>query len=75
MAGRLQPTAGCLQSPQSFAADATALCGSVPPGVHDHVIAAMTCRAGLFGLLSFDLFGQFENVITDRAAFFVHATT
>ena len=33
----------------------------------------MTCWAGLFGLLSFELFGQFENVVTDRGAYFDHA--
>ncbi len=29
--------------------------------------------SGLFGLVSFELFGQFENVVTDRDAFFDHA--
>ena len=29
--------------------------------------------SGLFGLVSFELFGQFENVVTDRAAFFDYA--
>jgi hypothetical protein len=28
--------------------------------------------AALFGMVSFELFGQFENVITNRAAFFEH---
>ena len=35
--------------------------------------AAVASWAALFGLVSFELFGQFENVITDRAAFFAHA--
>ena len=35
--------------------------------------AAVATWAALFGLVSFELFGQFENVITDRAAFFAHA--
>jgi hypothetical protein len=52
----------------------TGLRESVMPGAPDDVIAAtVTCWAGLFGLLSFEVFGQFENVISDRAAFFAHA--
>ena len=31
--------------------------------------------AGLFGLVSFELFGQFENVVTDRDAFFGYAAS
>ena len=43
-------------------------------GVPDHVAAtAVIAWSGLFGLVSFELFGQFENVVTDRAAFFDHA--
>ena len=34
---------------------------------------ALATWATLFGLVSFELFGQFENVVTDRAAYFVHA--
>ena len=44
------------------------------PGVPDDVIAvALATWTALFGMISFELFGQFENVITDRAAFFGHA--
>ncbi len=40
----------------------------------DHIAAAaLVAWSGLFGLVSFELFGQFENVVTDRAAFFDHA--
>ena len=43
-------------------------------GVPDHIAAAaLIAWSGLFGLVSFELFGQFENVVTDRAAFFDHA--
>jgi AcrR family transcriptional regulator len=74
LAGALQPPAGGPPPPEAFGADAAALRESVLPGVPDDVIAtAVTCWAGLFGLLSFELFGQFENVITDRDAFFGHA--
>jgi hypothetical protein len=45
----------------------------VLPGVPDEVIAAaLATWTALFGMISFELFGQFENVITDRAAFFGH---
>jgi hypothetical protein len=44
------------------------------PGVPDDVaLGALTAWAGLFGLISFELFGQFTNVITDRVAYFDHA--
>jgi len=43
-------------------------------GVPDHIAAAaLIAWSGLFGLVSFELFGQFENVVTDRAAFFDYA--
>ena len=73
-AGALQPPGICPPPPESFAADAAALRGSVLPGVPDDVIAAaLASWTTLFGMISFELFGQFENVITDRAAFFGYA--
>ncbi len=60
--------------PASFAPDAARLRGAVLDGVPDHVAAAaLIAWSGLFGLVSFELFGQFENVVTDRSAFFDHA--
>jgi len=73
-AGALQPPGSCPPPPESFAADAAGLRESVLPGVPDDVIAcALASWTALFGMVSFELFGQFENVITDRAAFFGHA--
>ena len=73
-AGALRLPVGGPAAPEPLRADAAALRESIMPGVPDDVIAAaVTCWCGLFGLLSFELFGQFENVITDRAAFFEHA--
>ena len=47
---------------------------AILPEVPDGVIAtALGCWTALFGMISFELFGQFENVVTDRAAFFGHA--
>jgi hypothetical protein len=60
--------------PGSFAPDAARLREAIMYGVPDHVVAgALIAWSGLFGLVSFELFGQFENVVTDRGAFFAHA--
>ena len=60
--------------PASFAPDAARLRDAILAGVPDEVAAgALIAWSGLFGLVSFELFGQFENVVTDRAAFFDHA--
>jgi AcrR family transcriptional regulator len=72
--GVLDPPALCPPPPGSFAPDAGRLRDSVLPAVPDDAAArALTAWAGLFGLVSFELFGQFENVVTDRGAFFDHA--
>ena len=63
-----------LPVPESFVPDAVRLRNAILPGVPDEVAAgALIAWSGLFGLVSFELFGQFENVVTDRAAFFDHA--
>ena len=73
-AGALQLPGSWAPPPGAFTADAAALRDSILAGVPDEVIAAaLAAWAGLFGLLSFELFGQLENVITDRAGFFRHA--
>jgi hypothetical protein len=47
---------------------------SVLAAVPDDVAArALAAWAGVFGLVNSELFGQFENVVTDRGAFFDHA--
>ena len=75
-AGVLQPPGICPPPPESFTADAAALRESVLPGVPDDVIAvALATWTALFGMISFELFGQFENVITDRGGYFDHAVT
>jgi len=73
-AGAIRLPDGIPPLPGSFAADAARLRESVLASVPDEVAAAaLASWAALFGLVSFELFGQFENVITDRAAFFAHA--
>jgi hypothetical protein len=60
--------------PGSFAPDAARLAGSVLPGVPADIAArALAAWAGLFGLVSFELFGQFENVVTERDEYFRYA--
>jgi AcrR family transcriptional regulator len=60
--------------PVPFIPDAERLRDAILEGVPDHITAAaLIAWSGLFGLVSFELFGQFENVVTDRAAFFDHA--
>jgi AcrR family transcriptional regulator len=60
--------------PESFVPDAARLRDAILAGVPDEAAAgALIAWSGLFGLVSFELFGQFENVVTDRAAFFDHA--
>jgi AcrR family transcriptional regulator len=81
-AGDPSTTAGHPPSPdpqpagiwEPFTEDADRLRSTVLPGVPDELAArAVTAWAGVFGLVSFEVFGQFENVITDREAFFDHA--
>ncbi|MFI2368136.1 TetR-like C-terminal domain-containing protein [Streptomyces sp. NPDC018833] len=42
----------------------------LPPSVATALVAAW---AQLFGLISFEVFGQFERVVEDRDVFFAHA--
>lgn len=74
--GVLDPPALCPAPPDSFTPDAARLRDSVLAAVPDRVAArALATWASLFGLVSFELFGQFENVVTDRDAFFDHAAS
>jgi AcrR family transcriptional regulator len=72
--GALVPAAGGPPVPRSFTPDAGRLRETVLPGVPDDVAArALAAWAGIVGIVSFELFGQFQNVVTDRDAFFAHA--
>lgn len=73
-AGALSAPDNSLLPPASFAPDAGRLRDLVMPGVPDDVVVrALTVWTGLFGWVSFEVFGQFNNVITDRSAMFEHA--
>jgi AcrR family transcriptional regulator len=68
------PAGPVVPVPASFTPDAARLREAIMEGVPDHIAAAaLIAWSGLFGLVSFELFGQFENVVTDRSAFFDHA--
>jgi AcrR family transcriptional regulator len=73
-AGVLDPPGGYPPPPAPLAADAAAIRRIVLPDVPDAVVArAITAWPGLFGAVSFELFGQYNNVITDPAATFDYA--
>lgn len=64
-----------LKPPKSFATDAMPV-RELMADVPDVVIArALTAWAGLFGWVSFEVFGQFNNVISDRDPLFDHMMT
>ncbi len=78
------PAAQATASPQSapglqamkgsLAEDASRLRDTVLPGVPgDTVIGALTAWAAVFGVISFEVFGQFNNVVTDTAGYFDRA--
>jgi AcrR family transcriptional regulator len=73
-AGVLDPPGGYPPAPEALAADAAAIRDALLHDVPDDVVArAVTAWPGLFGAVSFELFGQYDNVITDRTATFDYA--
>lgn len=72
-AGALEPVAGLPPAPRSLTGDLAGV-RQVMPGLPDDVVArAVTAWAGIFGMVNFELFGQFDNVVEDRAALFDHS--
>jgi AcrR family transcriptional regulator len=72
-AGVLEPPGGFPAPPEEFAPDAEVIREAVLPGVPDDVIArALTVWPSVYGIVSFELFGQFNNVVTHRAEAFDH---
>ncbi|GAA1851967.1 TetR/AcrR family transcriptional regulator [Actinomadura bangladeshensis] len=75
-AGALDPAGPCPPAPPSLAEDMararTALSMDLPANV---ITRAFTAWAGLYGTVSFELFGQFNNVIEERTAYFDHTMT
>lgn len=71
-AGVLAPPEDFPQPPPSFSRDAEVV-RQLMPGLPDDLVArAITAWTGLFGFVSFELFGQFANVVEDRATLFDH---
>ncbi|MFJ2031075.1 TetR/AcrR family transcriptional regulator [Streptosporangium sp. NPDC087985] len=72
-AGALNSPGICPPAPAAFSEDAARV-RTIVPDVSDDVIArALIAWTGLFGWLSFELFGQFNNVIFDRTTAFDHS--
>ncbi|MGV9272006.1 TetR/AcrR family transcriptional regulator [Streptomyces griseosporeus] len=74
-AGELtEPPAEAL--PDGVAADAERLTAQYAPGLGAARMAALVAAwAQLFGLVGFEVFGQFDNVVSAREEFFRHACT
>jgi AcrR family transcriptional regulator len=71
-AGALVPPDGFPQPPPSFSGDADVV-RELMPGLPDDLVArAIAAWTGLFGFVSFEVFGQFANVIEDRKTLFDH---
>ncbi|WP_141580977.1 TetR/AcrR family transcriptional regulator [Actinomadura sp. WMMA1423] len=72
-AGAIDPAGPCPPPPPAIAEDMARARGMLPMDVPDDVMArAFTAWAALYGTVSFELFGQYENVIEERAAYFDH---
>ncbi|MGH3321190.1 MAG: TetR-like C-terminal domain-containing protein [Streptosporangiaceae bacterium] len=62
--------------PEGDAGDAGRVRDAVMPGVPDDVVArALAAWTGLFGAVGFELFGQVNNAVEDRAAWLDHSMT
>lgn len=75
-AGAIDPAGPCPPAPSSIAEDMVRARAAIPMDITDDLIArSFTAWAGLYGTVSFELFGQFNNVIDERAAYFDHTMT
>ncbi|TDE30949.1 TetR/AcrR family transcriptional regulator [Actinomadura sp. 6K520] len=76
-AGALDPAGPLPAPPPSIAGDLARVRAAVDLAAPDEVIVrALTAWAGLYGTVSFELFGQFANTVEDdRAAYFDHTMT
>ncbi|GAA4200188.1 TetR/AcrR family transcriptional regulator [Streptosporangium oxazolinicum] len=72
-AGALNPPGPHPPVPPSFRDDATRVRELMPDVPDDVIVRSLIAWTGLFGWISFELFGQFDNVILDRAPIFDHA--
>ncbi|MGW5661367.1 TetR/AcrR family transcriptional regulator [Streptomyces sp. NPDC003758] len=60
--------------PAELEPEARRMAGELAPDLPPEAVAALVAAwAQLYGLVGFELFGQFNNVVEDRATFFRHA--
>ncbi|WP_353940765.1 TetR/AcrR family transcriptional regulator [Streptomyces sp. HUAS MG91] len=60
--------------PPALRPEAERIAADIAPDLPPEIMVALTAAwAQLFGLIGFELFGQFNRVVEDRAAFFDHA--
>lgn len=75
-AGAMTPPDVFPPSPPALAVDAATLREVIMPGLPDDVIMrSIAAWTSLFGTVSFELFGQFDNTITERDVLFDHIMT
>ncbi|WP_170198316.1 TetR-like C-terminal domain-containing protein, partial [Streptomyces chryseus] len=62
--------------PAALTDEARRITEDVAPDLPPPVVAALVAAwSQLFGLVSFELFGQFDRIVEERDAFFEHAAT
>ena len=75
-AGALEPAGPCPPAPPVLGEDLARGRAALLIDAPDDVAArALTAWAGMYETVSFELFGQFNNVIEERAAYFDHTMT
>ncbi|GLW97873.1 TetR/AcrR family transcriptional regulator [Microtetraspora sp. NBRC 16547] len=74
-AERLAPPAILPEPPATITPDADTVRTLIPGASDDVITRAVTAWTGLFGMVSFEVFGQFTNTINHRAEFFEHTMT
>ncbi len=74
-AGRLAPPPICPPPPAILTEDAEIVRSLMPDVPDDVVTRAIVVWTGLFGMVSFEIFGQFNNTIAHRTELFEHNMT
>ncbi|WP_066945385.1 TetR/AcrR family transcriptional regulator [Microtetraspora fusca] len=73
--GRLNPPAILPEPPEIISPDAEAVRGLIPGASDDVITRSVAAWTNLYGMVNFELFGQFNNTIEHRAEFFDHVMT
>lgn len=72
-AGALNPPDVCPPVPAPFSEDAARVRAIIPDVPDDVIVRSLIAWTGLFGWLSFELFGQFNNTVLDTGTAFDHS--